>query len=792
MNPIVPLTAVQLPLSKPRRRTREVKVGDIGIGGNNPIRVQSMITAETMNTEAAVAQIIQLYEAGCEIVRVTAPNLREAQNLGEIRKELQRRGYGHIPLVADVHHQGMDIALECTKHVDKVRINPGLFVFRKPDPNRVDYSPAEVQQELEAIEQAFLPVIKACKERGLAMRIGVNHGSLSERIKVMYGDSPVGMVESAMEYLKICEAHGFKNLVISLKASRVPIMLSAYRLMVKRMDEEGMDYPLHLGVTEAGDGMYARIKSAIGIGTLLAEGIGDTIRVSLAEDPVNEIEVCYDILQALGLRKTKVEYIACPSCGRTKFDLPTVLNQVRDATKHLVGLDIAVMGCLHPDSPVMTREGLRPIREVRAGDLVLTDRGDFQPVLQTETHEFTGELVELRCAGMPPVQFTPNHPVLAIPKTEVDPLLKVPPASRGNQARAVPLAQRGEPAGGGASSAVLPDSARWYAADALAPGMVVLYPIVQGEQAVERLPEYPDVPVDEAFLTIAACYLAEGSLGGAQGKAQQVFFTFGAGEVALARRLCDALQAHGAPARTRTQRNTLEVLCHSTEWAGRMQRLFGRRAENKRMPDWMLTLPRAQQAHLLATLWRCDGYCGAVQGYPRAQYVTVSPTLAFQVHQTLLRLGVAAGLTRRTPRDRQPIYTVSVTGSDALRRFAEQLGYKIDIPDSRRRTGRLAVDAQYLYLPVRAARRAPYAGVVYNLEVAKAHTYTGSLALTHNCIVNGPGEMADADYGYVGRGGGKIALYRHGQLVKNDIPAERGVEELIALLKADGVWRDPE
>ncbi|BCW96306.1 MAG: (E)-4-hydroxy-3-methylbut-2-enyl-diphosphate synthase [Fimbriimonadales bacterium] len=346
MNPIVPLTAVQLPMSKPRRRTREVKVGNIGIGGNNPIRVQSMITAETMNTPAAVAQIIELYEAGCEIVRITAPNLREAQNLGEIRKELQKRGYGHIPLVADVHHQGMDIALECTKHVDKVRINPGLFVFRKPDPNRLEYSPAEVQQELEAIEQAFLPVIKACKERGLAMRVGVNHGSLSERIKVMYGDSPVGMVESAMEYLKICEAHGFKNLVISLKASRVPIMLSAYRLMVKRMDEEGMDYPLHLGVTEAGDGMYARIKSAIGIGALLAEGIGDTIRVSLAEDPVQEIEVCYDILQALGLRKTKVEYIACPSCGRTKFDLPTVLNQVRDATKHLVGLDIAVMGCI--------------------------------------------------------------------------------------------------------------------------------------------------------------------------------------------------------------------------------------------------------------------------------------------------------------------------------------------------------------------------------------------------------------------------------------------------------------
>jgi (E)-4-hydroxy-3-methylbut-2-enyl-diphosphate synthase len=773
MSSFVPLTAVQLPMSKPRRRTREVKVGDIGIGGNNPIRVQSMITAETMNTQSAVEQIIQLYEAGCEIVRVTAPNLREAQNLGEIRKELRKRGYGHIPLVADVHHQGMDIALECTKHVDKVRINPGLFVFRKPDPTRTEYTPAEIQQELEAIEQAFLPVIKACKERGLAMRIGVNHGSLSERIKVMYGDSPMGMVESAMEYLKICEAHGFKNLVISLKASRVPIMLSAYRLMVKRMDEEGMDYPLHLGVTEAGDGAYARIKSAIGIGTLLAEGIGDTIRVSLAEDPVNEIEVCYDILQALGLRKTKVEYIACPSCGRTKFDLPTVLNQVRDATKHLVGLDIAVMGCLHPDSPVMTRTGLRPISTVQAGDLVLTDKGEFQPVLQTETHEFEGELIELRCAGAPPVMFTPNHPVLALERAAR------PKHDRPRFENIAHCAGRG-------------DEARWYAADSLKPGMVVLYPILQGEQALSHAPEYPDLPVNEAFLTVAACYLAEGSIGGASGKAQQVFFTFGADEIPLAQRLSHALQALGATPAIRTRRNTLEVILHSSEWAQRLVTLFGRRAENKRMPDWMLTLPRDLQAHFLSVLWRCDGYLGIVQGYHRANYITVSPTLAFQVHQILLRLSVAAGLTGRTPRNRQPVYNIAITGADALRRFAAQLGYKIELPEARRHTDRLAIDSYYLYLPVRSVKRIPYTGAVYNLEVAQAHTYTGALAITHNCIVNGPGEMADADYGYVGRSGGKIALYRQGQLVKNDIPAERGVEELIALLKADGVWRDPE
>jgi (E)-4-hydroxy-3-methylbut-2-enyl-diphosphate synthase len=264
--------------------------------------------------------------------------------LGEIRAKVIEK-YGPVPLTADVHHQGTEIAIEAAKHVDEVRVNPGLFVFRKAT-NKEEYTPEEHEEERRAIEDSFLPVVEACKARDIAMRIGVNHGSLSERMLVTYGDTPDGMVESAMEYIRICEKYGYRNLNISLKASRVPIMLAANRLMVMRMNEEGMDYPLHLGVTEAGDGVYARVKSTAGIATLLAEGIGDTIRVSLSEDPLEEIPVCYDILQALGLRKTKVEYIACPSCGRTKFDLPLVLNEVREATKHLVGLDIAVMGCI--------------------------------------------------------------------------------------------------------------------------------------------------------------------------------------------------------------------------------------------------------------------------------------------------------------------------------------------------------------------------------------------------------------------------------------------------------------
>ncbi len=329
----------------PRRATRPVRVGSITVGGGHPVVVQSMITEETRNVPGCVEQIIAMHRAGSEIVRVTTPNMQEARCLGEIKAELKRR-YQDVPLVADVHHQGSDIAVEVARYVDKVRINPGLFVFHKRVQREVDYSQSEIDAELEAIEASLLPVIQACKARGVAMRIGVNHGSLAERLTVMFGDTPDGMVESAMEYLRICERHDFHDVVISLKASRVPIMLAANRLMARRMDEEGMRYPLHLGVTEAGDGQYARIKSTCGIGTLLAEGIGDTIRVSLAEDPIEELPVCYDILQSLGLRKTKVEFIACPSCGRTKFDLPTVLHRVKAATGHLVGLDIAVMGCI--------------------------------------------------------------------------------------------------------------------------------------------------------------------------------------------------------------------------------------------------------------------------------------------------------------------------------------------------------------------------------------------------------------------------------------------------------------
>jgi (E)-4-hydroxy-3-methylbut-2-enyl-diphosphate synthase len=328
-----------------RRKTRPVKVGNVTIGGNNPVVVQSMINEDTLDIDGSVAGIRRLHEIGCEIVRVTVPSMAHAKALAEIKEKLAKT-YQIVPLVADVHHNGMKIALEVAKHVDKVRINPGLYVFEKPKSDREEFSPSEFAEIGDKIRETLEPLVVSLRDQGKAMRIGVNHGSLSERMLFTYGDTPLGMVESAIEFIKICESLDFYNIVISMKASRVPVMLAAYRLMVKRMDELGMDYPLHLGVTEAGDGEYGRIKSTAGIATLLADGIGDTIRVSLTEAPEKEIPVCYSILQALGLRKTMVEYVACPSCGRTLFNLEDVLHKVREATKHLTGLDIAVMGCI--------------------------------------------------------------------------------------------------------------------------------------------------------------------------------------------------------------------------------------------------------------------------------------------------------------------------------------------------------------------------------------------------------------------------------------------------------------
>ena len=405
-------------MSYNRRYSTVAHVGHIAIGGDNPIRIQSMATTDTNDTEASVAQAKRIIDAGGELVRFTTQGTREAENMKNISARLKADGY-QTPLVADVHFTAhtADVAAQ---YCEKVRINPGNYV----DPGRtfkhLEYTDEAYAEELKKIEAKLIPSLNICKEHHTAIRIGVNHGSLSDRIMSRYGDTPAGIVESCMEFLRICRREQFDDVVISIKASNTVVMVTTVRLLVKTMDQEDMHYPLHLGVTEAGEGEDGRIKSAVGIGALLTEGIGDTIRVSLSEEPECEIPVarklvelipectqlrdeaeatiqddtinlnifCQDwetlqlkaamavgallidkkatkltirnvsfdearlveladsILQAARVKFTKTEYISCPGCGRTLYNLQDTIARIKAATSHLVGLKIGIMGCI--------------------------------------------------------------------------------------------------------------------------------------------------------------------------------------------------------------------------------------------------------------------------------------------------------------------------------------------------------------------------------------------------------------------------------------------------------------
>lgn len=336
-----------------KRTSHEVCIGKhLRIGGGNRVAVQSMTTCSTMDTEGCVEQAIRIIEAGADLVRLTTQGTREAENLRNIRQALNERGYSHIPLCADVHFNPA-VADVAATIVEKVRINPGNYVDPARTFKQLEYTDEEYQAELQRLDDRFCRFLAICREHGTAIRIGVNHGSLSDRIMSRYGDTPAGIVESCMEFLRIAEREGFKDVVVSIKASNTVVMVQSVRLLVQEMEREGMDYPLHLGVTEAGEGEDGRLKSAVGIGSLLIDGIGDTIRVSLSEEPEAEIPVAQAILQAARVQFSKPEYISCPGCGRTLYDLQDTIRRIKAAINERAAKDaryrslkIGIMGCI--------------------------------------------------------------------------------------------------------------------------------------------------------------------------------------------------------------------------------------------------------------------------------------------------------------------------------------------------------------------------------------------------------------------------------------------------------------
>lgn len=337
----------------------EVKIGEVPIGGNNPIRIQSMTTTDTMDTEGTIAQTIRMVESGCEYVRITAPSLKEAENLRNIREGLHKRGI-KVPLIADIHFTPNAAEL-AARIVEKVRVNPGNYADKKKF-ETIEYTDASYQAEIERIYKRFSPLVKICKENGTAMRIGTNHGSLSDRIMSRYGDTPHGMVESAFEFIRICEDHNFHQLVISMKSSNTQVMVQAYRLLMQRMIEHGRVYPLHLGVTEAGEGEDGRIKSAVGIGTLLMDGIGDTVRVSLTEAPEFEAPVAKYIVDVC-TQPEKFQAAAIPDINKP-FYHPFEFHRRETIAYQGIGHSQLPRVVAAPQEPIVSESGLEPFGHI--------------------------------------------------------------------------------------------------------------------------------------------------------------------------------------------------------------------------------------------------------------------------------------------------------------------------------------------------------------------------------------------------------------------------------------------
>ncbi len=659
-----------------RRATREVMIGPVGVGGDHPIRIQSMTTTPTMDVSATVRQCVDLAEAGCEIVRVTAQNVQAAKALKDIRAQFTAAGFEHVPLVADIHFLPQ-AAMEAAQWVEKVRINPGNYADKKKFAQR-EYSNAEYDAEITRLHESFSPIVLRCKELGRAMRIGTNHGSLSDRIMNRYGDTPLGMVESALEFLRIAGSHDFHDIVLSMKASNPKVMIQAYRLMVAKMAEENLHYPLHLGVTEAGDGDDARIKSAIGIGSLLIDGLGDTIRVSLTEDPVHELPVARELADKAMARWHD-------HAARTQ---PDAIDPYSFRRRSVASMSLGQNSRVGP---------LEPPRVIHPAPVTFRDDlGDYLRELQRSLRDarIEGLLVDLKGA---------------------DPRNDIPRISKSIDGRV--------------------DFGVW------------------------------EVGKPEALDLLAHPW---------PGRRRDVLFLQLTGDDRSFLR--DLLRY--------TQREDLILgLSLTPEAAAHLAPVLGDAVQN----DLLFSLQAEEPTKNIHVLGRYRQLAEVVDGLGRSAPIWIRNTPATNpaakpyFGDQLLEASMLTGaLLCDGIGDVVSVETVTEP------KQAVTLSYNI-LQGARARSTK----TEYVACPSCGRTLFDLQTTTQRIREATGHLKGVTIAVM-GCIVNGPGEMADADFGYVGGAPGKVNLYVGKSCVRYHIPANEAVDVLIDLIREHGKWVEPE
>jgi (E)-4-hydroxy-3-methylbut-2-enyl-diphosphate synthase len=665
-----------------RLKTLEVKIGDLLLGNFHPIRIQTMTTTDTMDTLATVEQSIRCIEAGAELVRITAPSKKEAENLLNIRNELRRRGYT-TPLVADIHFTP-NAAEIAARIVEKVRINPGNYIDKKKF-EHIEYTDAEYYEEIDRIRQRFTPLIKICKEYGTAMRIGTNHGSLSDRIMSRYGDTPMGMVESAMEFLRVARDESYHNIVLSMKSSNPQVMVQAYRLLIRQMEQEfGVCYPLHLGVTEAGDGEDGRIKSAIGIGTLLEDGIGDTIRVSLTEDPEFEIPVCKDLVRRYEQQTTQsagqaqsTQSSAIPPIDKLPYSPFEYKRRVSRALTNIGGTHVPIVVADFHNEKKIHPEDLTAIGYTYDA---ISDKWNIADA--AADYIYTGDkTLDFELPGtLKPICDAKTW------LTDVD------------RANYIPLFQDWEydPAGGRS------DTLNIIALDTASP---------EAQLVAERLKSDPTIVL---------------ALGSSHPQPMLSVRRFIMGLMELDMR-CPIIIVSGSRNRgiAVDSRDTSidEALIHFSTEAGA---LF-------------------------------------LEGMGDGIWLSNDP-------KKIVNTRISGRTYLETKNNHQFLNNTSFSILQATRTRISRTEY-ISCPSC----GRTLFDLQETTAKIRS----------------RTHHLKGVKIAIMGCIVNGPGEMADADFGYVGSGPGKITLYKGKEIMKRGVDSHVAVDELIGLLKENGAWIEP-